>query len=225
MKEQILRLCRRLNKFTLDEIVTISEIESEDIKYILDELVSANLIILSNGYYFYKKKFLKNNVKIAKFFEYHSKETNILILKCFCADIPVLKVADIVEPSKSAVSNYYAFFRNLLYNNQHSELEKAYKDNPKIPSIRALYDKKIYLYNYNGEIYISANRLKSDKEEKHHTNKELLASNKAYYKIRREFQNFAYTQSFAQIAYSKYWLDGKTMEEKFNFINDFLNIA
>lgn len=39
MKERILKLCKRLNKFSLDEIETISEIDSEELKPIIDGLI------------------------------------------------------------------------------------------------------------------------------------------------------------------------------------------
>ena len=39
MKERILKLCKRLNKFSLDEIETISEIDSEELKPIIDVLI------------------------------------------------------------------------------------------------------------------------------------------------------------------------------------------
>ena len=56
MKDKILQLCKRLNKFSLDEIATISEIETENLKNILDELIAENKIIEENGQYFYVKK-------------------------------------------------------------------------------------------------------------------------------------------------------------------------
>ena len=45
MRDKILQLCKRLNKFTLDEIVTISELEPKNLKNILDELIAENKII------------------------------------------------------------------------------------------------------------------------------------------------------------------------------------
>ena len=40
MTERILQLCKRLNKFTLDEIATISEISGDNLLPVLNELIS-----------------------------------------------------------------------------------------------------------------------------------------------------------------------------------------
>ena len=38
-EKRILKLCKRLNKFSLDEIETISEIDSSELKPIIDGLI------------------------------------------------------------------------------------------------------------------------------------------------------------------------------------------
>ena len=45
MKERILRLCKRLDKFLLDEIEMVSELETEELIPILSELKNENKLI------------------------------------------------------------------------------------------------------------------------------------------------------------------------------------
>ena len=56
MSDRILQLCKRLNKFTLDEIAIISEISADNLLSILDELISDNQLIHKGGVYSYQKK-------------------------------------------------------------------------------------------------------------------------------------------------------------------------
>lgn len=226
MKERILQLCKRLNKFTIDEIETISEINSKELLPILKELVSNNKLIKSNGVYVYNKqsKYLAM-AKLPHFFNYHSKEKIGLIMKCFCAEIPIMKTALILDLCNDTIAKFYTYFREILYSTQYSELEKYYYEQPKIPSMRALYDKKICLYTYNNKIFISEKPIKTNKILIRHTKEELRNSNMAYYKIRRVFQNYAFTQSVAEIANEKLWMQDKTQEQKLNYLKDLLNIS
>ena len=64
MKERILKLCKRLNKFSLDEIETISETDSEELKPIIDSLILEKRLTYCDGTYYYNKKikkYVKNN--------------------------------------------------------------------------------------------------------------------------------------------------------------------
>ena len=56
MRNRILQLCRRLNKFTLDEIATISEIHADNLLPVLNELICENKLSLENNIYSYQKK-------------------------------------------------------------------------------------------------------------------------------------------------------------------------
>jgi len=98
MKDRILRLCKRLNKFTLDEITTIAEdINEANLELALMYLVNEKRIIKKDNLYFYNKEFLKNNFhgKLPQFFQHHSKQEIDYIIKGFCADVEVLKMIDL----------------------------------------------------------------------------------------------------------------------------------
>ena len=91
MKKQILRLCKHLNKFTLNEISTISELESEEIKPYLDLLLKEKNLILKNNIYYYKKVEKQQNNKLPLKFQFHTKQEIDYMIRGFCADIEAKK--------------------------------------------------------------------------------------------------------------------------------------
>lgn len=113
MVERILRLCKRLNKFSSDEIETISEIDGFELQPILDKLVSEKKLLKQGDTYFYNKKVSMNKQisKLPFLFNFHNKETIDLIIRCFCAEIPAYKSAYLVALSDSIVCNFYTTFK------------------------------------------------------------------------------------------------------------------
>ena len=97
MKERILKLCKRLNKFSLDEIETISEIDSEELKPIIDGLILEERLTYCDGTYYYNKKVCKKQQtgKLPLFFEFHKKQDIEYIIRGFCTDVEVLKMIDL----------------------------------------------------------------------------------------------------------------------------------
>ncbi len=232
MKERILKLCKRLDKFTFEDILTIAEdINEATLELLLLTLVNEKRLILKNDIYFYSKNKTNNqnlysqSLKLPRFFQYHTKEEINLIIKCFCAEIPSLKTSIIIELSNSIIGNFYSYFRRVLYKNQLQKLKQSFAIKPKIPSIRTLYDIKIYMYNYNNEIYLTDKPLKSINHDARHTKEEMRNMNVAYYRIRRVFQNYAFTKSIGEIAYEKLWMQDKTQEEKLRILKALLNIS
>ena len=55
MKDKVLRLCKRLDKFTLDEIGTISELNSEVLLPLLEMFVKNKKLIKKGKIYQYNK--------------------------------------------------------------------------------------------------------------------------------------------------------------------------
>lgn len=208
MRDKILKLARRLNKFTLNEIEPILLADNKKLRIILDKLVSEEILNFINGTYFYiKKETAKSDLPM--FFQFHTKEELDMIIKCFCADIPVLKTTLLVDSSKTVVGNFYKFFRDEIYKKQLAELKECFIKNPKIPAIRSLYDIKVYLYFYGDKIFVVDKELKSTKPISKHTELEMREIRVAYYKVRRIFQNFAFTKSLYEITAEKLWRQGK----------------
>ena len=95
MKDKILRLCKRLNQFSLNEIATVTELDQEDVKYILDELVKEKFLLKNQNLYLYsnKKQPVKNvsngrieRKNIYSMFEYRTSAEKEIIIKGFCDD-------------------------------------------------------------------------------------------------------------------------------------------
>lgn len=211
MRDKILKLAKRLNKFTLDEIEPILLIDDAELKPILDELVSENILNFLNGNYFYVKQ-ASPKTQLPNFFQFHTKEEIDMIAKCFCADIPVLKTTLLVDSSKTVVGNFYKYFRDEIYRKQLSELKEHFYKNPKTPAIRSLYDIKVYLYFYDDKVFVASQELKAVKPLKKHSESEMREIRVAYYKVRRIFQNFAFTKSLCEITAEKLWRQSKEFE-------------
>jgi len=206
MRDKVLKLAKRLGKFTLEEIEPILQVD--DLENILNELVVENLLILQGDTYFPINKNVTKS-ELPNFFKFHTKEEIDLILKCFCADIPVLKTILLVEVSKSVVGYFYKYFRDEIYRQQLLELKKYFAGEPKIPSVRTLYNFEVYLYFYSGRIFVANKELKSEKTPKRHSANETRSIRIAYYRVRRIFQNFAFTKSLCEIASEKLWRQEK----------------
>jgi len=209
MRDKILKLAKRLNKFTLDEIESILGVENTG--EILEKLVEEKILQFKNNNYFYVKQ---NQVQtqLPNFFQFHTKEEIGMIVKCFCADVPVLKTTLLVDSSKTVVGNFYKYFRDEIHRKQLSELKEYFANNPKIPAIRSLYGIKVYLYFYGGKVFVADKELKSIKSFKKHSEVEMREIRVAYYKVRRIFQNFAFTKSLYEITAEKLWRQRKDFE-------------
>ena len=171
MNDRILQLCRRLNKFTLDEIATISEISADNLLPVLNKLVAKNKLLQENGIYIYiKKKCVSDKYPI---FKYYPKTTIDVILKCFCESIITTKVSHILSIGEPQVQKFYTIFRTIIYDKQKMLLDNYYLNNPQNARHRTFFNKEVYLYFYGGEVFISKNLLKSKND------KPLTAKNKA----------------------------------------------
>lgn len=225
MKERILKLCKRLNKFSQADIETISGLKPYEILPILYELVSEKKLININDIYFYQKS--NNQITKKKCLlnlEAQPKAIIELIIKSFCADISVMKTALITELSRNTINNYYSAFRNLLYENQKQELFILHTLNPKLPSVHTLLKQKIYLYYYNGKIYMADKPLETTEDVKKHTTEETKIIHKQYCKVRTVFHNHNFISSFIQIAYEKVWFQNEDYNQKLHELYNLLNI-
>lgn len=171
MTERILQLCKRLNKFTLDEIATISEIPADNLWTILGELISENKLSFENNIYSYQKK-QKVSDKYS-IFKYYPKATIDVILKCFCESIVTTKVSHILLIGEPQVQKIYTIFRTLIYDKQKKLLDDIYFKEPQNARHRTFFNKEVYLYFYDGQVFISKNLLKSKND------KPLTANDKA----------------------------------------------
>ena len=156
MKERVLRLCRRLDKFTLDEISTIAEDINESVlELLLLTLVQEGKLIFKDNIYLYNKEQGCNKQRLPQFFQHHSKTDIEYIIKGFCIDIEVLKMIDLFGFSKHVMNNFYQYFRTIIYEQQKNELVKYFEKSPKIPQERIYMNAKVYLYLYEHKLFVS----------------------------------------------------------------------
>lgn len=157
MTDKIQKLCKRLNRFTLEEIALIAELEEAEMEILLQNLIKENLLIKHDNNYIYNdvQKEVKLKKRLPLMFEYHSPETIDMMIKCFCAEIPASKTSLIIKPQENCISNFNLFFRKILYEKQKEELLKKFSKNPQVPRNRMFFDKEFYFYSYNNFIYVS----------------------------------------------------------------------
>ncbi len=224
MKERILRLCKRLNKFSLDDITSIvDDMEETTIQLILLMLASEGKIVRKDDLFLYINQVPISESSLPTFFQFHTKEKIDLIIKCFCADISAEKTGLLVELSRNTINNFYSYFRSILYENQLKELEVLYKEHPKTQSERNIFNNKFYLFNYGNKIYVSKKMFEPTSKATNHTKEEMRLIKNTYCKIRSVFHSHKFTKSMVEYSYGKLWLQEYSQQEKENYINYLLN--
>lgn len=168
MKDKILLLCKRLNRFMLDEISTISELAPDKLLPIINELISEDILVQVNGVYFYSKK--QSISAKYSIFKYYPKVTIDLVLRCFCESISTTKVSNILSVGEDQVQKFYTIFRMLIYERQEKRLKDFYVQEPQNARRRKFFDKEIYLYIYNKQVFVSENLLQSSDDKPLDTN-------------------------------------------------------
>lgn len=224
MKERILRLCKRLDKFTFEDISAIAEdVDELVLKPLLLTLVNEKRLILKKGIYFYNKP--AKNKQISTF-KYFSKQTIELIIRCFCIELSAEKTALIADVSEDTVFKLYNYFREQIFLRQKEVLIGYYNENPKKARTRRFFKtKNIYLYIYNNQVFISdATFTLSD--ERNFTESETKEFKKiCCYLSRIECHNKNEINLHYRIA-EALWRRNKKFEELFNDLKlNLLNIS
>ena len=167
MKDRILKLCKRLDKFSLDKIEMVSELKTEELMPILSELKNENRLIQKDNFYFCNKVSAtrENCGKLPLFFQFHTKRETDYILRGFCVDAKAFKMADVFSFSKQVINKYYTYFRTLIYETQKQQLLKYFEKTPKIPQERVYMNTKVYLYLYDDKLFVSEKYLVSKMQE------------------------------------------------------------
>jgi len=157
MNVRVQKLCKRLNKFTLEEISLIAELDKSAIKPILNGLVKSNFLNQQSDVYIYIGKIQrrKNEKCLPLMLQYHSQETIGMIIKCFCAEISSPKAGLILTPSANCIGDFNLFFRKAIYEKQKQKLLQHFKNQPQLPRLRTFFNQTFYFYYYNDYLYIS----------------------------------------------------------------------
>lgn len=162
MKERVLRLCRRLDKFTLDEISTIAEDINESVlELLLLTLVQEGKLTLRDGLYFYDKQISKK----PSILSFYSKQIIDTAIRCFCLSIQSYKVAKILDIGENQASKIYNIFRELIYKRQTKNLNFLYGKSPQQCRNRMFFDEELSFYVYNNQVFVSENPFQSPDEK------------------------------------------------------------
>ena len=163
MEDQILKLCKRLNKFTLENLEILSEIPKAELLSILSKFVDENkLIKQENEYVFQKNKVPVQNYSI---FKNYPAIINDIVLRCFCENIHSNKTYNIVNIGEDQVQKIYTIFRTLIYQRQKQKLDFYYLKSPQKARHRKFFNQEVYLYLYSNQIFVSENLLKSSEDK------------------------------------------------------------
>ena len=163
MRERVLRLCRRLDKFTLDEISTIAEdVDESVLELLLLTLVQEGKLTLRNGLYLYNKKQISKKPSILSFYPKQIIDTAI---RCFCLSIPAYKVAQIIGIADNSTVKIYNIFRELIYERQAKKLNFLYEKNSQQCRNRMFFDTEFHFYIYDNQVFVCENPFQSPDEK------------------------------------------------------------
>lgn len=223
MKERILRLCKRLSKFTIDEISTISEINLTELLPIINELISEGKLLQENGVYFYTKK--QNISAKYSIFKYYPKVTIDMVLRCFCESISTTKTSHIISMGEDQVQKFYTIFRMLIYERQEKRLRDFYVQEPQNARRRKFFDQEVYLYIYNKQVFVSEILLQSPDDKPLDTNDKAEFS-KIYCYLTRNLTHNQNTHNLNYKIAEILWHRNKNFNELyFDLKNNLLNFS
>lgn len=216
MRDQVLKLCRRLKNCTLEDLVQFTEAKKSVIETILLYLINEGKIQEEDGIYSFveqtnSKNYIENkNLQIM--FMYHSPESVDIIMRGFCAMLPTLKLSYLIDVSDSSIGDFYRIFRNLIYERQSNELLNYYIKSPQQYRYRKFFEKYAYFYTYENKIFVIQKPLRANKE-KNFTKKEVQEFKKIYCHLARvESHNKFQTDLYQRLA-EEIWRRDKTFEE------------
>lgn len=227
MRERILRLCKRLDKFSFEDISTIADdVDESVLELLLLTLVNEKRLIQSGEIYFYNKKVSMNKQisNVPLFFQFHTKEDMNYIIKGFCTDLEVFKMMDLFGFSKHLMNKSYQYFRTVIYENQKQELLKYFEKTPKMPQERIYMNTKVYLYLYDHKLFVSEKYLVS-KDARKHTEAERLEIKNIYLKSYRKVLSRSFAHKFHLHLAEEVWKWGKEFYVRYESLNNLLNIS
>lgn len=206
---KILKLAKRLDKFTPKEIEPILNIDNP--QPILDKLVEEKSLQFQNGIYFYIKKKSKH-LDLPLIFQFHAKEEIDMIIKCFCAGVATDKGAFLLGISDGPLQKFNMYFRKIIYEKQLQELKEYFAKNPKAPKVRTFYDIPVYFYLYDDKLFVTGKKFKA-KDLKEHTKEEKLKIKVLYSRLRRRINHSNMKKLLPYHVAEHIWKYGKRFEE------------
>ena len=212
MKDKILKLAKRLDKFTLEDIEPI--LNCEGVNEVLQELVSeGRLDFDGNNYY---KEPVKH-LPLPFCFKFHSPEKIEMITKCFCAGVKSKQASFLLDIADATVQNFYKHFRQMIFEHQLNALKTHFEREPKIPKMRKFYEIPVYFYLYDNELFVVDKPLKTKRKKLPHTKQEYLRIKVLYSRLRRSINHSQMKQNLAQHVAEHIWRYNEKIYNLFNF--------
>ncbi len=170
MKDKVLKLCRRLKKCTLNDLVSLTE-EKEDIVstallYLENkgciEIKDDNIIYIDNP--IPKGRADKKDINLMS--QFRTPEEMDIIIKGFCLEIPPQKLCELINLHANCICHYYTIFRKMIYERQYNKLLDKFFDKPQEGRYQTFYEKYAFFYIYNHQVYVSEKLLRASLEKK-----------------------------------------------------------
>ncbi len=226
MKDQVLKLCRRLKQCTLDDLFQFLEADEVEIETILLLLEQENLIEVKD-----KKISLTENKKtlntidnknLELMFQFRADEEIEIIIKGFCSEILPTKLCYLVNVQTNCICKYYSVFRKLIYEHQLKELMHLFFEKPQIGRYRKFYEKYAYFYVYKNQVFVSDKLLRA-KLEKNYTKEEVREFKRIYsYLSRIESHNINEKYMYYRLA-EYIWRRNKSFDELYKSLKNMIN--
>ncbi len=194
MKDKILKLAKRLDKFRLEDIEPI--LNCEEVNEVLQELVSEGLLDFDGNIYSYKEPVKHSPLPFC--FKFHSQEKIEMITKCFCAGVKSKQASFLLDIADATVQNFYKHFRQMIYERQLNTLKTHFEREPKIPKMRTFFDIPVYFYLYDGELFVVDKPLKTKRKKLSHSQQESLRIKVLYSRLRRSINHSKMKQNLVQ---------------------------
>ena len=209
MKDKILKLAKRLDKFRLENIEAI--IGEDGAEVILRELIAEGRLDLVGEIYSYREPV--KHLPLPFCFKFHSQEKIEMITKCFCAGVKSKQASFLLDIADATVQNFYKHFRQMIFEQQLNTLKTYFEREPKTPKMRRFYDIPVYFYLYDDELYVTDKPLKTKRKKLPHTKQESLRIKVLYSRLRRSINHSQMKQNLAQHAAEHICRYGKDCRE------------
>lgn len=194
MKDKILKLAKRLDKFRLEDIEWI--LGENGVEVILRELVADGRLDLVGEIYSYREPI--KHLPLPFCFKFHSQEKIEMITKCFCAGVKSKQASFLLDIADATVQNFYKHFRQMIFERQLNALKTHFEQKPKIAKMRRFYDIPVYFYLYDDELFVADKPLKTKRKKLPHTKEESLRIKVLYSRLRRSINHSQMKQNLAQ---------------------------
>ena len=201
MKNKILKLAKRLDKFRLEDIESI--MGEDGVKDILQELVNDDRLDLVGEIYSYRE--LVKHLPLPFCFKFHSQEKIEIITKCFCAGVKSKQASFLLDIGDATMQNFYKHFRQMIYERQLNALKTHFEQKPKIAKMRRFYDIPVYFYLYDDELFVVDKPLKTKRKKLPHKKEESLRIKVLYSRLRRSINHSKMKQNLAQHVAEHVW--------------------